>query len=106
MIVEIVRFGHPAGTTREQVVEGALATVDRWRASPELLRKFYLLSGDQSEGIGIYVWSSIEAAQRGHDAAWIAQAEQRSGGPVRIEYHELLLELDNVAGQLLRHDAR
>lgn len=78
----------------------------RWRANPELLRKLYLLSPDQREGLGIYVWPSIEAAQRGHDAAWIAQAEQRSGGPVHIEYHELLLELDNVGDQLLRHHQR
>lgn len=104
MIVEIVRFAHPAGTTRDDVVRGALATVDRWRTNPELLRKLYLLSGDHSEGLGIYVWPSIEAAQRGHDAAWIAQAERRSGAPVRIEYHQLLMELDNLSGELLRHD--
>ena len=103
MIVEIVRFAHPASSTRAAIIAGAETTVERWRANGELLRKLYLLSPDQSQGLGIYTWPSIEAARRAHDAAWIAQAEQRSGGPVHIEYHELLIELDNVSGRLLRH---
>ncbi len=104
MIVEIVRFRHPPGSRRDELLDGALATVDRWRANPELLRKLYLLSADGAEGLGIYVWPSVEAARRGHDAAWIEQLERRSGGPVRIECHELLMELDNARGELLRYD--
>lgn len=105
MIVEIVRFAHPPGLSRDDIVAGAEATLGRWRANGELLRKLYLCSQDRSEGIGIYIWPSVEAARRGHDADWIAQAEQRSGGPVRIEYHELLMELDNRAGSVVRHAA-
>jgi hypothetical protein len=105
LIVEIVRFMHPPGTSRADILAGAEATLERWRANSELVRKLYLCSTDQTEGIGIYFWPSVEAARCGHDAAWIAQAEQRSGAPVRIEYHELLMELDNQAGTVTRHPA-
>jgi len=103
VIVEIVRFQNPPNATREQLIEGALATVDHWRANPELIRKHYCASLDGQQGMGIYIWPCIEAARRGHDADWIAQAEARTGAPVDISYHDLLMVLDNAAGTLVQH---
>lgn len=103
MIVEIVTFDNPEGATREQLLDGALHTVPRWQANSELLRKHYCASLDGRRGMGIYVWPSIEAAQRGHDAAWIAAAEARTGGAVHIAYHDLLMVLDNEAGTVTPH---
>lgn len=104
MIVEIVRFRHPPGSSRSDILAGAEATVDRWRANAQLQRKLYLASQDNTEGVGVYVWPSVEAAKQGHDAAWIAQAEKRTGGPVHISYYDLLMELNNQAGTLTRPD--
>jgi hypothetical protein len=95
MIAEIVTFDNPDGATREQLVEGALQTVARWQANPALVRKHYLSSLDRRQGMGFYIWPSIEAAKAGHDAEWIAQAEARTGGKVHIAYYDLLMVLDN-----------
>ena len=100
MIAEIVTFDNPEGATREQLVEGALQTVARWQANPELVRKHYLSSLDRRQGMGFYIWPSIEAAKAGHDAEWIAQAEARTGGKVHIAYYDLLMVLDNSNGTL------
>ena len=104
MIVEIVRFRHPPGITREELLEGATATLERWRANDELRRNLFLVSQDHTEGVGVYTWPSVDAARRGHDAAWIEQVEKRTGAPVQISYYDLLMELDNEAGQVVRHD--
>jgi len=102
VIVEIVSFDNPPGATREQLLEGALHTVSRWQANAQLVRKHYCASLDGRRGMGIYLWPSIEAAQAGHDAAWIAAAEARTGGKVDIAYHDLLMVLDNEAGTLVQ----
>mgnify|MGYP001497876006 CR=1 FL=1 len=101
MIVELVEFTHPPGSTRAAIDEGARATLPHWRANADLLRKHYLLGTDGQTGAGIYFWPSVEAAQRAHDAAWIAQAERRTGQPVRIRHFELLMTLDNAGAQVL-----
>ncbi len=100
MIVELVEFTHPPGSTRADIEHGARATLPHWRAHPDLLRKHYLLGTDGQTGAGLYFWPSVEAAQRAHDAAWIAQAEQRTGMPVRIRHFELLMTLDKATGTL------
>ncbi len=60
----------------------------------------YLLGVDGQGGAGVYFWSSIEAAQRAHDADWVAETEARTGQPVRIRYFDLLMTLDNEDGSL------
>ena len=100
MIVELVEFRHPPQSARGDIVAAALATVPRWRADPALGRKHYLLGVDGQGGAGVYFWSSIEAAQRAHDADWVAATEARTGQPVRIRYFDLLMTLDNEDGSL------
>ncbi len=99
MIIEIVTFQHPPGLSRAAIHDGARQTRPRWQANPALVQKLYACSLDRRQGMGIYLWPSVAAARAGHDATWIAQAEARSGGPVKIEYHDLLLVLDPKAGQ-------
>lgn len=106
MIVELVEFTHPPGSTRPEIDEGARATLPHWRANPDLLRKHYLLGTDGQTGAGIYFWPSAQAAQRAHDAAWIAQTEQRTGRPVRIRHFELLMTLDNERGLVLNGEGQ
>ncbi|MBN9412216.1 MAG: hypothetical protein J0H69_23980 [Burkholderiales bacterium] len=98
VIVEIVSFANPPGASREQLLEGARATLPRWQANRDLVRKHYAASLDGSRGMGIYLWPSVEAAKAGHDAAWVAAAEARTGAPVSITYHDLLMVLDNETG--------
>lgn len=94
MIVELVRFQNPPGVTRDQLLEGARHALARWQANESLVSKHFCCSPDRAEGLGVYVWPSIEAARAGHDAAWIAQAEARTGGRIDISYHDVLMTLD------------
>jgi len=94
MIVELVLFKTPPGMDRDAVLADAKTTVPRWRANKELLRKHYLL-GDDGYGGGVYIWPSREAAERGHDAAWRAGVEKRTGAAPIIRYFDLLMVVDN-----------
>lgn len=97
MIVEYVQFKYPAGWTREQILEDARPTAVKWRANKELVRKHYIADADGNGG-AFYIWPSKEAAQRGHDAAWRAGIEKRTGSTPVIRYFDLMMIVDNEAG--------
>lgn len=102
MIAELVSFAAPEGSTRDDIVQGAMGTLERWQANPELVRKHYLASPDNRQLMGFYIWPSIKAAQRGHNPEWIAQTEARTGSKVSIAYFDLFMLLDNAAGTVTR----
>ena len=97
MIVELVLFRSPPGKPRAEILEEARATLPRWRANKQLLRKHYL-AGDDGFGGGLYIWPSREAAEKAHDAEWRAMVEKRTGSKLSIRYFDLLMLLDNEAG--------
>jgi hypothetical protein len=97
MIVELVLFESPPGKARAEILEEARATLPRWRANKELLRKHYLV-GNDGYGGGLYIWPSREAAERAHNAEWQAMVEKRTGSKPTFRYFELLMLLDNENG--------
>jgi len=102
MIVEYVLFKRPAGMTREQCLEDGRTTIPRWRANRELVRKHYIESEDGYGG-AFYIWPSKEAAQRGHDAEWLASFKARTGATPTIRYFDLLMIVDNEAGSVTEY---
>jgi hypothetical protein len=102
MIVEYVLFKSPPGKSREEILADAKLTVPKWRANKELVRKHYIES-DDGDGGAFYIWPSREAAERGHDAAWRAGVEQRTGSPPVIRYFDLLMIVDNEAGKVTEY---
>jgi len=97
MIVELVTFPSPPGKPRAKLIEEAKATLPRWRANKELLRKHYMNDGN-GQGAGLYIWPSREAAEKAHDAEWQAMVEQRTGSKPTFRYFDLLMLLDNEKG--------
>jgi hypothetical protein len=97
MIVELVTFKTPAGWDRARLLDDAKHTIPKWRSNPELLRKHFArgLGADDGTAAGIYLWPSIEAAQRAHDASWRESVRQRTGGDPDIRYFDLFLLIDN-----------
>ena len=101
MITELVLFDLPAGISREQVVAGMRATSEHWRANRELVRKNYLYDAAAGKAGGAYLWPSVEAAQRGHDAAWRARIKAMYGSEPEIRYFDTPLIVDNAQGAVL-----
>lgn len=99
MIVEFVEFRHKPGQSREEILDDARATVPKWRGNSELVRKHYV-TGENDMGGAFYLWPSREAAERGHDSAWRAGVEKRTGAPPVIRYFDLFMLIDNAAGSV------
>lgn len=104
MIVEFVQFTYPPGLTREQILEDARTTIPRWRGNKELVRKHYIV-GDDGTGGAFYIWPSKEAAQRGHNAEWVANIKARTGSVPTIRYFDLTMIVDNEAGTVTEFPA-
>ena len=64
MILELVEFEFAKGWTRQQVAEEARNVIPKWRANKELLHKHFLLELNGRTGAGVYIWPSVEAAER------------------------------------------
>jgi hypothetical protein len=95
MIGELVLFSHPEGSTREEIVQDALKVVPKWQANPDLIRKHFMVSADNRQGAGFYIWPNREAAEKAHSPEWIARKEAETGSKVTITYFDLFLMLDN-----------
>lgn len=102
MIVEFVTFPTPAGWSRDQLLDEAKHTIPKWTANRDLLRKHFANGIGDTEGTtaGIYVWPSIEAAQKAHDEAWREAVKKRSGSYPTIRYFDLFLLIDNEQGRV------
>lgn len=97
MIVELVTFPTPAGWSRERILEDAKHTIPKWTANTDLLRKHFVkgIGEDADTMAGIYVWPSVEAAQKAHDAVWREAVLKRCGSYPTIRYFDLFLLIDN-----------
>jgi hypothetical protein len=106
MILELVTFKAPAGRDRTKTLEDAKHVVPKWVANKELVRKHFLRGiGDaQDTGAGVYIWPSIEAAQRAHDAQWQESVKKRTGDYATIRYFDLMLLVDNERGVVTEWD--
>ncbi len=102
MITEIVSFKVPSGTSRDQVLEDAKTTIDRWSGFPGLVRKTFVRQ-DEETTMGIYLWESLEAAKNGHDDAWLQKAEAKWGNRPQISYYDTVMVLDNRHGEILEY---
>lgn len=102
MITEIVRFKIRPGMSRDEVLEDSRSTIPRWRANSDLIRKMYVMPDDET-CMGIYLWKSKEAAQKGHDQAWMERAEKHWGNRPEITYLDTLMVLDNRHDEVLEY---
>jgi hypothetical protein len=98
VIVELVTFRPTPGADWDAILAEARATIPRWRANAQLVRKHYLLSEDGKECAGLYIWPTRAAAEAAHDAAWRGAVEQRTGAAPVIRYFDLQMLLDNETG--------
>ena len=99
MILELVEFNSPKGWTRQQVAEEARNVIPKWQRQQGIAkRKHFLLELNGKTGAGVYIWPSVEAAQRAHNEDWRQSVIKRTGGAPTIRYFDLFLLIDNEAG--------
>jgi hypothetical protein len=105
MILELVEFNSPKGWSRDKVAEEAKHVVPKWQANKELLRKHFLLELNGKAGAGVYIWPSVEAAQKAHNEEWRQSVIKRCGSAPTIRYFDLMLLVDNESGKVTEFPA-
>jgi heme-degrading monooxygenase HmoA len=94
MIVAIVRFPLPAGMTAEAARASFEASAPSYQGLPGLRRKYYLRATDGSEGGGVYLWDSKDAAEAVYTDAWRQRLADRFGSVPRVEYLDCPVVVD------------
>lgn len=107
MILEIVTFNLPAGHSREKELEAVRTVTQKWADNKDLVRKQFLWGmGDTAgTGAGVYVWPSIEAAEKAHNEEWREAVKKRTGGYPTTRYFDLLAQVDNERGTVTEWSA-
>lgn len=100
MIAELVTYQLPPSMTREEVMAGARATLEKWADNPDLLRKHFLLE-EGNRTSGFYLWTSRTAAERAHDEAFRRSVRERFGCEPEIRYFDVMMVLDNLTGEVV-----
>jgi hypothetical protein len=98
MIVAIVSFQMPAGTTPEGMAGPFKAAVPLFQKVPGLLQKYFYVSEDRRRAGGIYVWASRADADRLYGGEWRAMVEAKFGGPPAIDFLDSPVAIDNHHG--------
>ena len=103
MITAIVQFKLPSPVTRERAQELFSGTAPRYRDTPGLIRKYYLLSQDGATAGGVYLWKSQEEAERLYTADWRRFIAKTYGAEPSLVFFETPVIVDNVTGSISKH---
>ena len=94
MIVAIVQFDLPSGMTLLEATDTIFApSVGKYRAMPGLIRKNYLYGHGKAGGV--YLWDSIESAERAYSTEWRNLITARFGSEPAVTYFESPIEVEN-----------
>jgi hypothetical protein len=101
MITALVQFKLPQSVTLEKAQEIFLSTAPKYRDTPGLLRKYYVLSQDGGTAGGVYLWRSREDAEALYTKEWQDSVRERYGAPPSITFFESPVIVDNVTNEIL-----
>jgi hypothetical protein len=94
MIVAIVQFDLPSGMTLSEATDTIFEpSVSKYRAMPGLVRKNYLFG--HGKGGGVYLWDSVESADRAYSTEWRSMMTARFGSEPMVTYFESPIEVEN-----------
>jgi hypothetical protein len=96
MITELVFFDLPKGITREEVMAKYRQTAPAWARNEDLVHKFYFFDPAKSQGGGVYIWKTREAAHRWHGEEYRNRIRALYGSEPRMTYLDTLVVVDNV----------
>ena len=101
MITALVQFKLPKPVTREKAREIFLSTAPRYRETPGLLRKYYVLSEDGGTAGGVYLWKSRKDAEGLYTRDWDNYIREKYGASPSVTYFESPVVVDNVTHEII-----
>ena len=100
MITAVVQFDLPPDVGREKASETFRKIAPLYQSMDGLIQKYFCFS-EEGKGAGIYLWETREAADKIYNGGvWRERIIERYGGEPEIEFYEMLLTVDNAAGEI------
>jgi hypothetical protein len=100
MITALVQFKLPQPVSREKAKEIFLSTAPKYRTTPGLVRKYYLISEDGVTAGGVYFWKSRKDAEGLYTREWKNFVFEKYGTPPSVTYFESPVVVDNVTNEI------
>ena len=101
MITALVQFKLPQPVTREKAQEIFISTAPKYRETPGLIRKYYLLSEDGGTAGGVYLWKSKKDAAGLYTKEWESVIRERYGAQPTVTYFESPVVVDNLTNEII-----
>jgi hypothetical protein len=83
------------GTSRHEALEKYRTTAPAWSKNADLVQKYYFFDEEKSQGGGVYIWKSMEAARKWHGVDYKSRIKALYGSEVSMTYFDTLLVFDN-----------
>jgi len=100
MIVVRVLFPVSAGTDIDELKKKMAATAVKYEGLDGLTRKYYVLSDDQKQVGGIYLWENREVAEAWYNEGWYDAMTEAWGERPFVEYQDCLVVVDNEVNKI------
>lgn len=100
MITALVQFRLAQPISVEKAKEIFRGTAPRYRDTPGLLRKYYILSEDGATAGGVYLWKSRGDAEALYTKEWESFVRERYGAPPSLTYFASPVVVDNLTGEI------
>jgi hypothetical protein len=104
MITALVQFQLPQPITRNEARAIFLTTAPKYRNTPGLIRKYYILSQDGRTAGGIYLWKSRQDAERLYSHEWQKFILEKYGASPSVIYFESPVIVDNISSEIISDD--
>jgi hypothetical protein len=104
MITALVQFTLPQRVTRDKAREIFSGTAPRYREVSGLIRKYYLLSTDGATAGGVYLWRSLEDAERLYTDDWRRFIAEKYGAEPSVHYFATPVVVDNLISEIIADD--
>jgi hypothetical protein len=101
MITALVQFKLPQPVTREKAQEIFISTAPKYRETPGLIRKYYLLSENGRTAGGVYLWKSKKDAEALYTNEWGSYIREKYGASPKVTYFESPVVVDNVTNEIV-----
>jgi hypothetical protein len=101
MITALVQFKLPQPLTRDKAQQIFLGTAPKYRETPGLIRKYYVLSQDGGTAGGVYLWQSRKDAEALYTKEWESYIQEKYGAPPSITYFESPVVVDKMKNEIV-----
>ena len=102
MFTVIVKFRLPKEITREEIISNFEETVPKWRDTPDLIRKNYLIDLDKGIAGGVYLWSEKIHADIWLGAEFRKKIKDSYGEEPTFQFFETPIIVDNMAESIIK----